>query len=168
MTKPKNDLTAEQVRAVLHYSPETGVLTWRVDTGTAKALDTAGVVGDHGYVLVGLRRRVYRAHRLAWLWVHGRWPTGSLDHVDGDRQNNRLSNLREATHTQNLQNSKRAREMASGLKGAYPTANGQTWTSRIRHNGRSVYLGCFSTPEAAHAAYRAAAERLFGEFARFD
>ena len=147
-----NDLTAERLRALLHYDPETGVFTWR--PGRPRVADgaTAGTVDGGGYIRIRIDGRKYAAHRLALLYVNGRWPPADTDHVNGDRTDNRTANLREATTSENMQNVRLARAgNLSGFLGV--TKAGRRWTSEIRVHGRRIYLGCFATPEQAHAAY---------------
>lgn len=128
--------------------------------------EVAGNVNDHGYIRIGIDGRIYLAHRLAWFYCHGEWPLGGLDHANGMPTDNRIANLRLATHSQNLANS-RARNWA-GLKGAYynPRYKHRMWVSQIKYGGRSHHLGYFETAEAANAAYLAAATKAFGSFAR--
>jgi hypothetical protein len=160
----KSDLTAERLRALLDYDAETGTFTWRDGRWFGLAGKVAGVKTVAGYIKVGVDGRVYSAHRLAWLHVTGAWPAHQLDHIDGERGNNRLANLREATRTQNSWNKKRAKHSTTGFKGVW--RSGAKWAATIRKNGRPVYLGTFETAEEAHAAYVTAAQEHFGEFAR--
>jgi len=89
-----------------------------------------------------------------------------VDHIDGNSLNNRRANLRLATMSQNVQNSRKQHRNASGFKGAVWSKQKSKWIARIRHNNVLHYLGSFDTPEAAHSAYVAASEVMFGEFAR--
>jgi hypothetical protein len=168
----KSDLTAERLRALLSYDPETGVFTRRVGRsggrGRAKAGQVAGFVRDRskGYICICLDCRPYRAHRLAWLYMTGAWPTAQIDHIDGVRDNNRFANLREASNAENGWNGRRHKDSTSGFKGV--TRAGTAWKAQIKVSGLFIYLGRFKTPEAAHAAYVAAAQEHFGEFARSE
>ena len=172
MPKYRNDLTAERVRSLLDYNPETGVFTWKrrnVPWWDARyALNQAGRVRRDRYCTMAIDRRDYLAHRLAWLWMTGAWPPGSLDHADGDPSNNRWGNLRVATIAQNGQNARLHVDSRTSLKGAHVTTGDHTlpYRARIKINRREVHLGFFATPEEAHAAYVAAARQHFGEFAR--
>lgn len=161
-------LSCELVRERLDYDPETGLFRWRIDFGPKiMAGRLAGSLSkSRGYICIGINKRPYMAHRLAWLYVHGEWPREYIDHIDGDRANNRLSNLREATHVENQQNRKICRTNTSGLKGIAFDRNRGKWTAQITVNGKRVSLGRFNDPMEAHAAYTAAAARLFGEFGR--
>ena len=169
----KLNMTAAELREVFAYDPETGKVTWKVDrfTGNPKrkivsAGDEAGCIVDSGYRLVVVKYcRIY-IHRLAWMLCHGGWPTGILDHANMDRLDNRLTNLRPATESQNRANQKpRAK---SGFKGVVKFKHANSFMAQISENGQHKYLGCFKTAEAAHAAYRAAATQAFGEHARFE
>ena len=155
----------ERVRECFDYDPHSGALIWRVSGARMRAGEDAGVVRPDGQILVGLDGGRYRSHRLIWLWMTGDEPPEYIDHADGDRGNNRWGNLREASNSLNMANrGAQKNNRASGLKGAY--ANNGVWMSRIQKDGVDYYLGCFSSPEEAHAAYAAKATELFGEFAR--
>jgi hypothetical protein len=164
-----SDLVAG-VRALLDYDPATGMLTWRRRPGAYKGWNeryvgtTAGTRDTHGYLRVSIHGRQYAAHRLVWAHVHGEWPSGQIDHKNGVRDDNRIANLRVATGSQNQQNIPPRRGSASGIKGV--SRNGGRWQAHIRTPGRRIYLGMFKTPEEAGRAYREAAARLHGEFAR--
>ena len=109
-------------------------------------------------------RIVYRAHRLIWLMYHGQWPPQEIDHINGDRADNRIVNLRLATASQNRANSKVYKTNRCGFKGVARTPYGR-WVARI-HFEKTKYLGTFDTPEEAHAAYVRAAQAAHGIFAR--
>lgn len=158
-------LTTERLRELLHYDPGTGVFTRRLDVATnAKAGTVAGCI-KAGYVVIGIDRRVYRANRLAWLYMTGEWPKHHIDHKDMDRTNDRWANLREATRSQNGMNRAAYRNNSTGFKGVRKVYK-SGWAAIISKDGKATYLGYFKSPEAAHAAYCDAAESLFGDFAR--
>lgn len=123
---------------------------------------------DTGYfkVSLSLEGRVITklVHRLVAAAFLGLTDAHQVDHKDGNRANNRLENLRLATHSQNRRNSKGNVRSQSGMKGVY--RNGKRWVARIYVTGKSKHLGMFGTPEEAHAAYCAAAKELYGEFFR--
>ena len=157
--QPRADLTAEEVRAVLQYDPETGHFT---KNGTR-----VGFVTEPGYVALTFGRgRKYLAHRLAWLFIHGEWPALQVDHVNGDRADNRLSNLRLATRHENEQNRGRTSANTSGFKGVFWDKSRGKWLAAIGTGGRLKNLGRFATPQEAYSVYCAAAARLHGSFAR--
>jgi hypothetical protein len=159
-------VTSARLRALLHYDPETGEFHWvKRICSSIQAGDIAG--GPHnGYRIITIEGRRYPAHQLAWLYMRGRWCSLLVDHRDGDPLNNRWSNLRRATRSQNGANRCVPRNNASGLKGV--SLHRGKWCAIIRKQGRKHFLGYFSTPQAAHSAYVKAARRLFGEFARTE
>lgn len=158
-------LTVEQLREALEYDPRTGVFLWRRSiSGPRKAGDEAGSLNARGRRYIGVNGKLYCAHRLAWFYAHGVWPACDIDHENGNPDDNRLANLRLATRSQNNANSKVRRDNASGFKGVQKRRN--KWLAYLTANGKQVYLGYHSTPEAAHAAYVAEAARRHGEFAR--
>lgn len=159
-------VTQERLIALLRYNPETGLFAWLVSRGrTAKAGGVAGGLDKEGYHVIKIDGREYKAHRLAWLYVHGAWPSAEIDHVNRDRADNRWSNLREATETQNSANRSMSSRNTSGVKGAcWNKARGK-WMGYIMSNGSRRHLGYFTNLEDASAAYAAAARDAWGEFA---
>jgi hypothetical protein len=158
------DITAEMLRERMSYDQETGVFRLRRSRTRWKAGQVAGSLGENGYVSIRVCGVLCLAHRLAWLYVHGEWPVEQIDHRNNDRTDNRLANLRPASVDQNARNNRIGGRNTTGLKGAYRKRG--KWRSTITVNGKQVSLGTFSTKEEAHAAYCAAAEKYFGEFAR--
>jgi hypothetical protein len=120
------------------------------------ALSVAGGLSTCGYRRINIDRRLYQAHRLAWLYVHGRWPIVELDHINGVRDDNRLANLREATRAQNNQNLSQRSDNKSGHVGASFHKQTRRWKAQIQVGGQTRHLGLYATPEAAHDAYLAA------------
>jgi hypothetical protein len=167
-------LTAEYVRSRLDYCPLTGLFIWRERPTVPGANDggwnkrfagkVAGTRSVQGYTIIAIDNRLYRANRLAWLHVHGDLPA-RVDHVDEVRSNNRLRNLRPATHAQNLWNRGRPKNNTSGVKGVFYDKRWKRWRAEICVNGRRIYLGRHLTREAAAVAYEAAAIQHHGEFA---
>jgi HNH endonuclease len=156
------ELTQERLRALLQYDGDTGVFTWRVRTSNrVKIGAVAGTLGTGGYVRIEVGGVPYLAHRLAWLYVHGRWPYDKLDHIDGNPSNNRLCNLRECTQAQNQQNRRTNRAKKSGLPlGVKASKTRGRYEAQIRQGGKRYWLGIFDTPELAHAAYLVAKAEL--------
>lgn len=165
----KQGLTLERLKSLLAYDPVTGVFIWLVwRPNGIKVGDAAGTVDSNGYLKIKLDGHKYQASRLAWFYMTGEWPRDMLDHADMDKLNNKWSNLREATRSQNGAN-RSSCGATGGLKGAHYNRNRKSpkkWAATIRVDGRNKTLGYFMTPEEAHAAYIAAAEISFGEFAR--
>jgi hypothetical protein len=154
----KKQITAERLRELLDYNPETGVFTRNVRTSNSVQVgEVAGCVMNKGYVHIVVDGAPFLAHRLAWLHQHGDWPTGMIDHIDGDRTNNAASNLRQVTNSLNCQNQRKAkRSNVTGLLGVAPGRTPGTYRACIYVNRRQLHLGTFKTPEQAHAAYIAA------------
>ena len=115
----------------------------------------AGCVDQFGYVRVIIKGRNYRAHRIIWLWVHGKWPENELDHIDGVRSHNWLKNLREATRAQNMLNKRRYKNNSTGFIGVTLKYEGK-YEARYKFDGKQVSIGFFDTAEEAAAAYQAA------------
>lgn len=168
----RTQLRAEQVRQLLDLNVETGELRWTAAASQGRLTQrVAGSAHAGGYRQIKIGKRVHLAHRLVWLIVHGEWPHGQVDHIDGDRSNNALSNLRVVTGAQNKQNiAVTGRKSVSGLVGAVFVPGGtrrrDRWESRIKVNGASRHLGHFDTPEAAHAAYLGAKAQVHPFFSR--
>jgi hypothetical protein len=161
----RSDLTAALLRAMLNYNPDTGHLTWR--HGYAKprfAGCRAGGMGSGGSVgyrvIYFVKYGVWNESRLAWLHHYGEHPAGVVDHINGVRDDNRISNLRDVTHAQNLQNITRPRKSnRSGYLGVQTQTDGR-YIVQIEANGVRHYVGFFTCPKAAHEAYKEAKRRL--------
>lgn len=164
-------LTADELRSILSYDPDTGVFVWlrRPMTGKATSWNskypgmTAGGLNNFGYLFISIHKKRYPAHRLAWLYTNGIL-VDEIDHINGNPIDNRVCNLRVATHKQNLRNSRRRSDNTSGFKGVY--RHGKRWRAKINVDGRQIHLGTFDEKEAGHIAYAKAAAQHFGEFAR--
>lgn len=157
----------EQINEQLAYDPETGAITWRLSKkGNSGAGTSAGC--NHpalGYVLIGvLRQRLY-GHRIAWLLTHGHWPEHQIDHINGNRADNRLANLRECSHAENQQNGL-ARRNRHGYPGVDQDPKTGKYRSRVVIGGVKHNMGGFDSPEQAHNAYLEAKQRLHPFYAR--
>lgn len=160
-------LSQHELMQLLTYSPETGEFRWLVTSSNrAVSGSVAGSQTSKGYVAIQVLGQRHLAHRLAWLYMTGEWPSGQIDHKDRRRSNNRWSNLREASNRQNAHNVAVKASSKTGLKGVHFIAEAGLFTARIRHDGKRISLGCYRTAEEAHLAYVAKAEELLGEFAR--
>jgi hypothetical protein len=164
--KMNNDITAERLRELLHYDPETGMFTWRVNRrGTAKAGTHAGRLNPNGYRDIMINGKRYKEHRIAWLYARGVMPTNLIDHINGIKDDNRIENLREATKSQNSANRGKPNSSTSGCKGVSWSKAAKKWKAQIGTHCKKIYLGVFTNIEDASAAYQAAALKYQGEFA---
>jgi len=158
-------LTVEWLREHMACVPETGTLMWKV-RGPGKTVGKPlGTVDALGYVRVKVDNVVYFVHRLIWFYVHGEWPAGQLDHIDSNKCNNAISNLRDCTASQNSARRKVFAKIAPS-RGIFP--HGAGFVARIHHGGVRHYLGYFAKLEDAKAAYAAKAKEIHGEFAHVE
>ena len=118
-----------------------------------------GTTSAKGYRVAKVDRRSYGVHRLVWLYHHGAWPDGELDHIDADKLNNDISNLRIATRSENMQN------LAGRGTAFKPNRKVKQWEARIYDRGRAIHIGSFLTEQEAHDAYLAAKRRRHAAFA---
>lgn len=154
-------LTTDHLHAVLDYNAETGIFTWRIACRGTKAGAKAGSKpNSDGYINICVNHLLYKAHRLAWQHVHGIVPPNQVDHINGDRADNRLCNLRLATNAENSQSRPVNGQGSSGLIGATWRADKSLWASEIMVGGRRHRLGYFDSRELAHVAYLHAKARL--------
>lgn len=159
-----NELTHKHLLEIMNYDPDTGVFSW-VGKPPKHSSKIAGSSAHSGYRKICIDSKRYYAHRLAWFFVHGMWPSKYIDHINGDCSDNRISNLREATHAENLRNTGPQRNSVSGIKGVY-LHQPNVWRARISVGKRAIHLGIFSDKEKAEVAYRVAAKKYHGAFAR--
>lgn len=138
------ELTQEYLRSVLSYDRDSGLFTWTKRVAArVRVGDVAGSLSE-GYVQIRVLGKSRKAHRLAWLYMTGKLPDHPIDHINGVRSDNRWANLREAPGSLNNQNLKRAyKNSSTGLLGVY--RKGDSWMSKISHNGKEYYLGLFDT-----------------------
>jgi hypothetical protein len=157
-----NDLTADRVRELLAYSPDTGIFTRRISLSPRSHVGKqAGSRSSSGYLQIRVDSTRYLAHRLAWLHTFGVWPNGVIDHINGVKNDNRLANLRDVAPYVNSQNQKIAQSRnMSGLLGAHYQARSDRYLAHIVVDGTKKHLGSFETAEQAHAAYIEAKRRL--------
>ncbi len=159
-----SDVDIQYLHDSLRYEPETGLFYWRRRQGSAIAGQRAGS-WDHGYVTIRIQRRLIKAHNIAWAMHYGRWPNGLLDHINRKRFDNRISNLRIASPSQNLMNKGPLRSSSSGVTGVYFHKASRLWTAHICRDYKRRHLGYFKCKDAAIQVRRDAEKRLFGEFA---
>jgi hypothetical protein len=165
--------TQAELREWFIYNPMTGRFYWQKEPkkiGRLMGREAGCLMRKTGYIHVGVPGySQFGAHRLAWIYAHGVIPRGlEIDHIDGDRSNNALGNLRLATSREQKRNKCVQSNNRSGLKGAYYHAchKGKKWRSQINLGNKLVFLGYFHTAEEAHKAYGIAAVEYFGQFAR--
>jgi len=159
-------LTAERAHELLEYSVQHRGLVWRVTRAKAKAGALAGRPDKDGYLIIGIDGRRYKAHRVVYLMHNGEFPHGDVDHIDCDKQNNLIGNLRVADPSQNRCNVRRQVINSTGFKGVHFNKRAGKYRSIIKFKGETRFLGYFDQPEDAHAAYTMAANDMHGEFAR--
>lgn len=160
-------LSRELLHELLDYDPITGLFKWRIKTNPrARIGSVAGCTKPDGYRLIGIRKKDYYGHRLAWFYVHGVWPADEIDHINGNKDDNRICNLREATHQQNNRNKAVKKNTFSGVPGVSIYRPTGQWRARIFIDGREKSLGYYRTKDEAIAVRAEAEKRIFGEFAR--
>jgi len=163
----KNDIiTAERLREVLSYDPATGEFIWLVRPSKRYMLGSKAGAFRRGYWGIAINGRAYLAHRLAWLHVTGEWPPEQIDHIDMDRSNNRYSNLRLATRSQNYMNRRAYSNNSLGIKGVCLSKGGKKYRANIYYRGKQICLGYYHTVKEAAEAHRLGAIKYHGEYAR--
>lgn len=161
----------DEVTANLKYNSETGLFTWLRNKGkTAKMGDVAGAVHKSGYRRIGVCGAIVYAHRLAWLVHYGAEPVGQIDHINGNKDDNRIENLRDVTPEINMQNKPSAQPRSkSGVIGVVGSPEGDSWAAQISFKGRVVRVGGFTDIEDAHGMYLELRRRLHdGYIPRFE
>ena len=159
-------LNFERVNALLRYDPETGKLFWKIPRGRMPSGVVAGRLSNKGYIQIGIDSKRYSAHRLAWLLHYGAWPEHLIDHINMDKSDNRITNLREATNAENQFNTVAQSNNTSGFKGVTLHKNNRKWIAYIGVKGVRHHLGSFKTAVEAHEAYVKASKELHGSFMR--
>jgi hypothetical protein len=158
-------ISQDLVKALFAYCPDTGLFTRKITTGAkAKIGSVAGSIQDSGYVLLEINSNTYRAHRVAWLYMYGKFPVELLDHINRDKADNSIHNLREASKVQNSYNTSIRSDNSTGYKGVSIDKRSNRYRAYININGKQKSLGYYSTAEEAALAYNTAAEKYFGEF----
>lgn len=162
----------EVLRQLLRYEADTGKLFWLPRSGNQRwnslhaGNEAFTSTGSHGYKRTTIFGNVYVAHRVAWAIQTGQWPTHEIDHVSGERSDNRWANLREATKSQNMHNSRKRKNNTSGAKGVSWDKGAGKWMAFITVNRKRHNLGRFKNIADAAEAYKAASERLHGAYGR--
>lgn len=160
-------ITQEKLKEILGYDPLTGVFVWRVASARKiKIGDVAGNLYSSGYLYIGFQRKLYRAHTLAWLYIHGVFPRKMVDHIDGNPSNNSIRNLRECSASENQKNRKMNSNNTSGYKGVSFDKSLGRWRATGATGNKTIHIGFFDTPEEAGEAYQEFAKANHGEFYR--
>jgi len=146
-------LSYEELKELLEYDSDTGIIRWKLNRSRAKAGSIAGCIDKYGYICIGINGKAYKAHRLAWILHYGVWPEHQIDHINMDKSDNRLVNLRDVTCAINKQNIKFAKKGSkSGMLGSHWDKSHNKYKARIKLNGKTKNLGYFDTAEEAHKA----------------
>lgn len=155
-------INREELKKYLNYDPSTGIFTWKMRCSRRVRIgDIAGNLSDKGYMRIAIMGKLYRSHRLAWLYVHGEWPLEQLDHKNRDRKDNRIKNLRLFTGRQNMKNQNLPSNNKSGIMGVNWNPRQENWIARIGVNAKRVGLGSHKSKLDACAA-RKSAEIKYG------
>lgn len=146
-------MVEDEIKKSLSYDPHTGIVRWvNHPRRTTSNGSEAGNFRSDGYRKIKFQGKQYLAHRIAWLLHTGAWPTGDVDHINGNPGDNRIENLRDVPHSINLQNRKSAASTNKvGLLGVVKRRN--SYAAHVHRNGKQLYLGRFATAELAHKAY---------------
>jgi hypothetical protein len=161
-----DNISQEYLKSILHYNPDTGLWTWIARRPKIRVGDIAGGLSEDGYLKIRIDRKKYLAHRLAHLYMTGKWPDEEIDHEDLCRANCKWDNIREATRTQNFGNQRKYSNNKSGIKGVCWDKDARKWLAQIQVNSRKIKLGRYRNIEDAAKAYESAARWYFGKFAR--
>lgn len=157
-------LTAARVRELLDYDPDTGLFSRRLITRGRSANGPVGSPHGNGYLTITVDYRAVLAHRLAWLWMTGKFPRETIDHINGDKTDNRWANLRPASLSENNCNVTAYRHNTSGFKGVHRQKDDGKYRASLSYRNKTIHLGTYDTPEAAYARYCEAGRKLRGEF----
>ena len=157
-------LSAKRLRKLLNYAPATGVFRWRVRRGRNNVGTVAGSIHPpKGYRVICIDGKIYRANRLAWLYMTGKWPKLEIGYINHKTSDARWANLRAMTPSQRGAATRTRNKL--GVRGIWITKSGK-YVARIKVAGKKKYLGLFDTIEKASVAYTRAAKDAFGQFAR--
>lgn len=163
MTLKPKDISAEEINEILEYRD--GQLYWKVSGNGRYPGKKTGCLGSGGYLQVRIKYKLYLVHRLVWI-MHGKKPAPIIDHINGDKLDNRLENLRAVTQSQNSMNRKQRSDNTSGIKGVLWSKHKQKWIGTVGMNYKNYLAGQFDTKEDAAIAVAALREKLHGKFAR--
>lgn len=166
LAKPDTDLTVEELKAWLHYEPETGIFRWIQKPNRCIPIRSeAGHKEKNGYYRIRLNGKVYGLHRLAWFYMTGTWPMPTCDHRDGDQANNKWENLRQASNAENQFNHKISAANTSGIKGVRWEEHRQKWSASFKFKYQTIRLGRFRVLQDAIDAITTKRNELHGSYA---
>lgn len=164
-----SNITQDQLKKILNYNSETGVFIWLHRGRDQFSSDLncsmfnsrysgkeAGSINTKGYMKITIAPNLHSAHRLAWLYVYGELPDGQIDHINGDKTDNKISNLRCVSNEINCKNQSLAKNNTTGILGVHFSSTSRRWIARINAGGNRQYLGCFSTLLDACSARKSA------------
>lgn len=155
-------LSQDKLKSIFGYDPLTGVVTWKEKRSNIAKGSVAGCLHGSGYKIITIDSATFKLHRVIWVLVFGHIPSGFyIDHINGNKIDNRLENLRLATNSQNQQNRPAPKNNSSGYRGVTWHKAVNKWMARICHKGQRKTIGFFDTPEDAYKAYKEEAKKLF-------
>lgn len=149
-------VTQNRLKELLDYNPVTGIFTNKINRASVKKGDVAGTLNGHGYWQLSVDNEITEAHRLVWLYEYGYAPSGQIDHIDGNPLNNRISNLRDVTSSDNSRNQARRSDNKTGITGVYYCKQRNKYCVQISSGNKRIRLGRFETIEEAKAVREAA------------
>ena len=155
-------LTQKELKELLSYDKDTGIFKWKVILNNQiKIGETSGTKDTKGYIVIMINSKRYKAHRLAWLYIHGEFPKDQIDHINRARDDNRIKNIRSVNQSINMRNSDIQKNNKSGATGVYFNNKNKAWIARIGINNGQKHIGCFKLKSDAIKA-RKEAEILYG------
>lgn len=157
-------INKKDLKEIFDYDPDTGLFTRLTGRVGGKKGAVAGSINKKGYVCIYVMGKVVKAHRLAWIYCYGYSPDEQIDHINRDKSDNRISNLRLVNNGQNQTNCVTQRNNSSGYKGVSFHKTWKKWQAYIYHEGKRMHLGTFTNPEQASTAYELASYMFHGEF----
>ena len=159
-------ITQSELKQLLDYNPDTGIFTWKVKKIGIKFIGSkAGTYDKDKYIQIKINQKIYRSHRLAWLYQYGIFPKFDLDHINGIKDDNRICNLREVTASQNMFNTKIKITNTSGIKGISWCKRDKRWIAHLSINKKQTHLGSFKDLKLAKNAVIEARNKYHKEFA---
>lgn len=155
-------LSQTELKEMFLYEPETGFLRWKDARSNMIKNSKAGCKNASGYLIVSINSKSHRVQRVIWMYIFGHIPDGFyIDHINGNKTDNRLCNLRLATNSQNQQNRPAPQNNSSGYRGVTWHKQANKWMARICHHGKREMLGLFETAEEAYEAYKSKASEIY-------